>query len=501
MATRSPASDATSVPRGRVIYNLDCSAFFECMASFEGRLGPVAPETINRFVDEHAALGITDLLINVNAQRTNYRSSVWDAEWDGYDPKAGNDQPLFQGIKPKRRFGPDAYDGQMYVYMYTFHKQGWDYPKLMVDRARKNHISPWISLRMNDDHNTDSPTHPSHSTFWRSHPEWRLPYGLDYEQPEVREHYLKLVREVCDRYDLDGLELDYQRFWLYFRPGREHEGAKLMTAFIEQVRTVTQAAAKRWGHPVKVAVRVPSTPWIARRHGLDAIAWAKAGLVDLIVASSFWDSVNSDIPIETWKGLLAGTDVKVALGLEDGIDSGGKGPRQITSEEFHGMLLSGLHRGADAVYFFNLFLAPYESWPRPVYHGLVRNAGSYEALSKLSRRHPITIVSPWAEGEPGPSRQLPTNATRASFRIHIGPAPSSGQKAFVEIECEGDVGSVRATLNDIECAPDGGEGKRRIYLAPQSAVSAGYNLVTIQSDNKVTLQWVEIAVRESKGRS
>ncbi|MBI3922148.1 MAG: hypothetical protein HY318_12075, partial [Armatimonadetes bacterium] len=60
-----------TVPRGRVIYNLDCSEFYV------GTFGPIAPETIDKFVDAHAALGITDLFINVNAQRVNYRSAVW----------------------------------------------------------------------------------------------------------------------------------------------------------------------------------------------------------------------------------------------------------------------------------------------------------------------------------------------------------------------------------------------------------------------------------------
>ncbi len=42
-----------SVPRGRVIYNLDCSQFFV------GTFGPIVPETIDKFVDTHAALGIS----------------------------------------------------------------------------------------------------------------------------------------------------------------------------------------------------------------------------------------------------------------------------------------------------------------------------------------------------------------------------------------------------------------------------------------------------------
>ena len=71
---------------GRVIYNLDCTEYFV------GTFGPIVPETIDKFVDAHVTAGISDLFINVNAQRTNYRSDVWEAFWDGYDPSAGVDQ-------------------------------------------------------------------------------------------------------------------------------------------------------------------------------------------------------------------------------------------------------------------------------------------------------------------------------------------------------------------------------------------------------------------------
>ena len=235
---------------GQVIYNLDCSEFFV------GTFGPIVPETIDAFVDGHAALGITDLSINVNAKRTNYRSAVWEAYWDGYDPNAGDEQPFFAGLDPQRRF-----ETQFFKNMLALHQQGCDYPQRMLDAARANQLKTWISLRMNDDHNPDLPDHPSHSTLWRSHPEWHLRYGLDYEQPEVREHYARLIQEVCTRYDMDGLELDFLRFWLYFRPGREHQGSRLMTALVQEARQATDAAAKRLKHPVQLAVRIPATPW------------------------------------------------------------------------------------------------------------------------------------------------------------------------------------------------------------------------------------------------
>jgi hypothetical protein len=494
------ARAADSEQRGRVIYNLDCSEFFV------GTFGPVVPETIDKFVDAHDAAGITDLFINVNAQRTNYRSDVWESSWDGYDPAAGDDQPFFAGIDPKRRFEtkwPKA--------VLSLHQQGCDYPQRMIGRARQNKLGAWISVRMNDSHYSDRPTHPFHSTFWRSHPEWHLSNkGLDYEQPEVREHYLKLVREICGRYDVDGVELDFLRFWLYFRPGREHSGTKLMVDFIEQARAATRKAEKRLGHPVKLAVRVPGVPWIARRHGLDAVAWAKAGLVDLIVAGSFWSSVNSDIPIETWKGLLVGTDVDVAVHLEDGINSGASGRRTMTHEEMRGVLTSGLYRGADAVYFFNLFTGPYQRWPREDHNRLLTDTGSYATLRSAPRRHVLTLTSPWSVGEPGGSSLLPYSGKHSVFRLHIGPKPQPKQQTLVELVVPDHDQPLKVSVNGIPCKwstlaepvhikasgwQGPGQEPRHIYVVPADAISDGYNLIEAVTPKDVEITWVEIAVK------
>jgi hypothetical protein len=473
-----------------VIYNLDLSEFFV------GTFGPIVPETIDAFVDAHAAVGVTDWFINVSGQRTNYRSAVWESYWDGYDPSLGPEQPFFNGIEPRRRAGPDADDTRFYINTYLLHKMGCDYPKRMIERARKNHLRPWLSLRMNDSHNSDSQDHPIHSTFWKMHPEWRLSNGaLDYERPEVRERQMMLIKEVCSRYDLDGLELDYERFWLYFRPGREHEGARLMTAFVAEARAVTDAAAKAWQHPVKLAVRVPTTPWIARRHGLDAVAWGKAGLVDLIIASPFWFSLCSDIPIETWKGQLAGTKVQVAFSQEDGINSGASGRRTATPEEVRGLLVSALQRGADAVYFFNLFTNPYQSWPRQEYNQLLKDSGSYAALCAAPRRHPITITHPWAAGEPGQSSYLPYTGTNGTFRLHCGPKPGVQQVASVEIGVEKTESRPEVLVNGIRCPWSRVAGDRQAYDVPADALDDGYNLVEVNSQQPVTLTWVEIGVR------
>ena len=96
VAIAEPHKDDTS--RGRVIYNLDCTEYFR------STFGPNVPQTIDKFVEDHAKAGITELWINVNAQRTNYRSDVWEAWWMGTilqpAPTSRFSQELLQGELP-----------------------------------------------------------------------------------------------------------------------------------------------------------------------------------------------------------------------------------------------------------------------------------------------------------------------------------------------------------------------------------------------------------------
>jgi uncharacterized lipoprotein YddW (UPF0748 family) len=148
------------------------------------------------------------------------------------------------------------------------HQDGIDPYRLWLARARKHRIGAWVSVRMNDLHNVDDERHYLHSEFWKTHPELRrVPYrgeqrdkALDYLQPAVRDHNWKFVEEVAARYDFDGMELDWMRFGFHFTPGREAEGARVLTDFHRRLR-------KLLGPKKRIAVRVPSRPETAQRRG------------------------------------------------------------------------------------------------------------------------------------------------------------------------------------------------------------------------------------------
>ncbi len=188
----------------RVLYNQDCTNLFAITKE------PLAPEHVDRMVDEVADGGADAMLINPNAQRTCYPSRAWQTFWDGYTP--GN-RAFFGPVKDEEMSGREAWIRQMK----HLDDSGCDYLERALARCRHKGITPGVTVRMNDMHDAPTPTTHMFSSFYIEHPELHLnnppscgwsAAGLSYEHAEVREHYLKLIRELVMEYDVEILELD-----------------------------------------------------------------------------------------------------------------------------------------------------------------------------------------------------------------------------------------------------------------------------------------------------
>src|SRR6185312_12509062 len=99
----------------------------------------------------------------------------------------------------------------------------------------------------------------------------------------------------------------------HFRPGRESEGALILTQFTAEVRQLLNEWEEKRGHAIRLGARVPSQPQTALGLGMDAVTWATQGLLDMLVITPFLYA-ETDLPIELWKQLLRGTRVTLAAG-------------------------------------------------------------------------------------------------------------------------------------------------------------------------------------------
>jgi hypothetical protein len=490
-----------------IALNEDCQHYFDTHAGQNLDAAKVAS-----WVDVYAHGQVKELMFNPNGMVTTYGSKVWDPLWRNYDPDGPDDQPLLKSLPPKNRKGERKWIHSAW----QLHQSGIDPYRIWMDATRKKKVSPWISMRMNDSHGTRDEQSYGNSEFWRKHPQFRrASYRLkdlndgsfDYAHKEVREYHMKLVRELIERYDFDGLELDWMRFGFHFRPGFEREGAPLLTDFMVKVRRLLDKAEQKRGHKIKLGARVPSRPQTAAGLGMDAVTWARKGLLDLLVPTPFWATIETDMPMELWKELLHGTNVILAAGLELNLLEYWNPPYppypQNSLETARGAAISLLDRGADRIYLFNYFhfnmLHKYPTF--------LHEVGSIETMIGKPRRHVITFPDTWAPGEPR-AIALPATPNKGElkeFRIHIGPKPKSGKvmvalgiqadtkitKKTLEVRVNGDICNLIGPVKLPDPAP-------RIpaygFEVPLSTVKRGNNLIEIVPQTKITVGWVEIKI-------
>lgn len=450
------AAAAPTRTTGGIAFNEDNSHYFFSRAGQR-----LDAETVASFVDQYAGTQVREFILSANSQRTSFASKAWDPIWKGYDPSGPDDQPLFASTPKEGRAG-----ARKWVHTaWRLHQQGIDPYELWIRRAREKKLSPWISMRMNDLHNVDDPASYMHSTFWREHPDllrfpWRVPTpgapaadwrerAFDFQHQQVRDYHFKLIEEYCERYDFDGLELDWMRFGFHFKPGLEQQGGEVLNDFMRRTRSLLNGWEKKRGHPIKLGARVPSRPQTAWAMGLDGALWAKEGTVQMLVITPFWASVETDMPVELWRRLV-GDNVTLAAGLELLIRPyhDYRKIQKNSLETVRGAAASLLSRGADRIYLFNYMDADTAIEDLSSMPALLRECGSLQTLAGKPRRHVVTYSDTWAPGEQQGS-QLPKTIRAGGsgvFRLHTGPALRNA-KVRLEIEGITDPAKVRIRVN------------------------------------------------------
>lgn len=504
VAGQEPAASAgkTSPRPGRLhhalMLNEDNSHFFGSRKPAEMNLAG-----LHAWVDRYAGSAVTHLVLCPNAMRASFRSRSRDAIWDPVDGK----EP--QGLWPqnaKRLF-----------------EAGLDPYQVWIARCREKGILPWLSMRMNDVHCVDDAKNFMHSTFWRAHPEyWRVPQGaaaswtnraMNYAHAAVREHHMALVRELLERYDPDGLELDWMRFGYHLTPGRERAEGVILTAFVREVRGLTDQWSKKRGHAILLSVRAPADPDVAAGLGMDAVGWAREGLVDLIVPCPFWASSDFDIPVESWRerSAQAADRVAVAPGLEFNSRPWPAGAAVANDLALaRGFAASACHRGADNLCLFNWMDSDTRPCSAAEYAQLLREGLWPQATLHAARRHPVcyrdTVLPGTSNGA-----QLPAAAKAGkTFAIPVGPKPPSGKVWAIACLAKRDgVADARleASLNGrpLAAAEDasglksfgGGAARAVRFACPLDALVDGSNQLHLrQVDGLVDQQivWVEICM-------
>ena len=182
---------------------------------------------------------------------------------------------------------------------------------VLVKLCREAGIDLFPQVRMNS-HYTKDVQSPGYGRFRREHPEYLLGRpgetfpegsplaglrkGLDFTHAEVREHYTDIITELFERFDVDGVDLDFMRHPAYFRPDEAYGARHLITDLIGHVRERMIEVGRARGRALELSVRVPPSLADSARIGLDVAEWMSQGLVDIVVAGG--GMVPFDMPFE-----------------------------------------------------------------------------------------------------------------------------------------------------------------------------------------------------------
>jgi hypothetical protein len=234
--------------------------------------------------------------------------------------------------------------------------EGHDPPKIVVREAKKRGLDVFYSFRINDIH--DSFTPDEKATFKVAHPEWMIgarkygdvtgfPTSLNFAVPEVRELKFRVIEELFQKYDFDGLEIDFLRSAPYFLPGEEAKHAHLLTELLRRVRNHLNERGKQRGRPIRLAARVEASLVSCRKDGFEVSQWIEEGLIDYL---SLGTGVI-DIEVEEFKKLAAPQGVLVYPCLYGWPSKYNPIPAELAT----GLALNYWQQGADGIYLFNWF--------------------------------------------------------------------------------------------------------------------------------------------------
>lgn len=254
--------------------------------------------------------------------------------------------------------------------------QGTSPVKIAEEYCKAEGLEFFVTLRVNDTHDAGKPLSFLYPKFKEDHPEFlfgqpytKVPYGawsaVDFAHPEVRQRLVNVVAEICAKFDVDGVDLDFFRHLHVFRTvavgadAATPEEVEVITGMMREIRAATEKAGHKRGRPVLLSVRVPDSIEYSRALGLDWEEWMQEHLIDMIATTGYFQQKQWPESI----GLAHKYGVKHYASMDESrIErhcKGAKQPLPVISgrnspESYRGRTAAALASGSDGILYFNL---------------------------------------------------------------------------------------------------------------------------------------------------
>ncbi|WP_152266426.1 glycoside hydrolase family 10 protein [Agriterribacter humi] len=362
---------------------------------------PLTPADVNRYVDMIANSQVTTFMICSGSDFFYYRSKYGSIMGDDKNGQlnCGKNTELYNTL---RRFYHNAM---------VLDKEGTDIVEATLKRAKEKKLEAFITYRMNDLHfaDTSAGCPLQYGAFWKENPRywtndttlngWNARNALDFAHPEVREYKLNIIKEQFEKYGalIDGYELDFMRFIVYFKKDQAEKNASLITELVQAAKNIADSVGKLHNKKILLTARIPPTISDCRKKGLDVQEWVKLGLIDFLTLGVHWRGEPA-MPVAEFKKQL-GLEVPVYATLDDGTYN----PREAYSHGmYRGMASHAMAQGAGGIYLFNYFLTSYNEANqklqpkegtlvcRTIAPQLLQELGSLETLRKRNKIYALS---------------------------------------------------------------------------------------------------------------
>jgi hypothetical protein len=274
--------------------------------------------------------------------------------------------------------------------------RGTDPLQVMIGFCRENDLEIFWGMRMNDTHDTKNPLlrpqwkvdHPEYLMGTEARPPKRGGWTrVNFGRKEVRDMAFAVIEDVCRRYDVDGIELDFFRHPLFFKAQAQggeatEEDRQAMTGLIRRVRTAADEAAERRDKPLLIAMRLPDTVGYCRAIGIDLKVWLEERLLDIMIPSGYFQ-------LASWRDTVKMChehDVAVYPCLSNcTLKDLSARKRRMNIETYRARAMNVWASGADGIQIFNCFDPTHPLW---------RELGSPETLHGLTKHYYCTYLGP-----------------------------------------------------------------------------------------------------------
>ncbi len=418
------------VGRHRLIHNNDGT---DALGNLWFNRRPLSLGDLNAYVDVVARSQVTTYMMCSGSDFFYYRSQYGRLFCDDLDGtlSCGKDTAAYRNFR------------QYYLNFLNLEKEGTDLIAASLSRAKKNGMEAFITYRMNDLHFNDTTTRCPivYTDFWHGHPEywlndttpgWNAGNALDFAHQDVRDRKLAIISEQLEKYAMiDGFDLDFMRFIVYFKQDEGRKNAPLMTRLVKDIRAKVDEVSARRGRKILLSARVPPTMEACLDKGLDVKEWVRLGLLDFVSIGIHWTG-DPSLPVARFRKELANDSIPLYASIDDGIY---QSRENCSHGMIRGMASHILGQGADGIYLFNQYYSEYLSKYNGQLHleagdqvcrvmmpQLLQEIGSAETLK--GRNKIYCLSDGWGQYGIRPVTPLPLTVNRdAEAAIFVGDDP------------------------------------------------------------------------------